>query len=386
MENPELNFVKEYNAGKLFETNGALIPVLSGSTIEMGEQYGALMTEEMQNTFNLLVQPEIEAKTIDNTTIDQWIDRAYTTGSLRTKQFYEGIALGSSWPLRKVILLDQIYEYRLYKSKLESFAGCTSIVSFGKESIDGKMYVGRNLNWNPILNALPLVLTIRKPIDGSYKLGSIGWSGIYNSLTALNEKGVYMDIHDGSSMGGTIVATERPPILNTVVDILSEVNSSDEVKTKFNGLLSSISIILTVADTNTVLSIECSSLAGNRVKHTADDSLVIANTFTNDDWGIGRRETVSHSLQRFTNIANHLKENRGKIDVGLMKELMDLKLFNEDHSLMKNGGCTKPQLIDGDITNYQIVCDVSNLLLWVKMPEPEFYTKWTPISLKELFA
>lgn len=38
-----MNLQKESDAGKLYESNGFLIPVLTGSPNEMGAQYGVLM-------------------------------------------------------------------------------------------------------------------------------------------------------------------------------------------------------------------------------------------------------------------------------------------------------------------------------------------------------
>ncbi|WP_158021922.1 hypothetical protein, partial [Flammeovirga pacifica] len=91
MKNQELNLVKEYSLGKLFESNGFLIPVITGSTIEMGEQYGALMIEEMQKAYDVLIAPLVKAGELTEKDIQFWKNRAYGTGSLRTKQFYEGV-------------------------------------------------------------------------------------------------------------------------------------------------------------------------------------------------------------------------------------------------------------------------------------------------------
>jgi hypothetical protein len=48
MTESKLNLLKESGAGKLYESNGFLVPVLTGSPKEMGAQYGSLMGEHMQ--------------------------------------------------------------------------------------------------------------------------------------------------------------------------------------------------------------------------------------------------------------------------------------------------------------------------------------------------
>ena len=59
-------------------------------------------------------------------------------------------------------------------------------------------------------------------------------------------------------------------------------------------------------------------------------------------------------------------------------------LFNEDGTFKENGGATKPTKQDADLTNYQVVSDLTNLELWVKLPALK--TEWRHLDLKQLFA
>ncbi|KXX71578.1 C45 family peptidase [Flammeovirga sp. SJP92] len=380
-----LHLQKEYKGGKLYEANGFLIPVLEGSNEEMGEQYGALMKDEMQKIYDALVKKEIEEGKIDQETIQFWADRAYGSGSVRTKQFYEGVAKGAEWSLNDVIFLDQVMEFGIYYGKLHSFAGCTSIASWGEQSKDGEMYIGRNMDWSEAFLNFPTIMTVRKPNDGSYKMATTGWAGMYAAFTAMNEKGVYVDVHDGTSMGGSLVYKERPSILNTLVDIVSESPSIEAVKARFNGINNSVSIIFTVADSKSAASVEASSLAGNRVRLPKGDALTVVNTFLADDWGLGTRETVSNSLRRYSNMEDRLAETKGQVDAQMTKDLMDIRLFNEDDSFKENGGCTKPELQDADITVYQTVFDIHNQKVYLKIPVAKYFADWTEINLNELW-
>ncbi|KXX71577.1 C45 family peptidase [Flammeovirga sp. SJP92] len=380
-----MKLVKEFKAGKLYTENNFLVPVLEGSNLEMGEQYGALMLDTMQPTFDLLVKPEIDNGDLDKEAISLWVNRAYGSGSIRTKEFYDGVALGTGWPLEHVVLLDQIMEYGIYKEKIHSFAGCTSIVSYGEQSKDGGMYIGRTLDWSPAFNKFPTVFTVRKPNDGSYKMATAGWPGMYAAFTAVNEHGVYLDIHDGTSMGGSLVFLERPSLLNTLTDFMSESADLQSLKNRFNGTLNSVSIIFTIADKKNAASAECSSLNGNRIRIAEDDAFVVVNSFLNKDWGLGKRETVSNSLRRFSNMTDRLAEKRGEVDAKMTRELMDIRLFNEDGTFKENGGCLKPTKQDADLTNYQTVFDINDQKVWIKIPVPEYFADWTEIDLKTLW-
>jgi hypothetical protein len=302
------------------------------------------------------------------------------------RQFYDGVSKGSDWPLDRVGMLDQLMEFGIYQSKIHSFAGCTSILSWGGHSADGNMYAGRNMDWTPAFNMFPQLLTVLRPTDGSYKYATTGWPGMYCAFTALNEHGVYLDVHDGTSMGGSVVYVERPSILNVLGDLMSEVPSLAALVSRLNGINSSTSMILSVGDETAGASMECSSLAGNRLRQPEGDSIAVVNTFLGSDWGLGKRETVSNSLRRFDNMTARLAENEGEVDAEIVRSIMDLRLFNEDGTFAENGGATKPTKQDADSTNYQTVFDVKRRQLWMKVPAPDYFADWTHFDLNELWG
>lgn len=381
-----LNKIATAGAGVLYEANGFLIPVVTGTSHEMGAQYGSLMKDAMQQAWDVLVAPGLSSGAINESDLKPWSHRAYTTCSTRTRTWYEGVAEGSGWSLENVCLLDHIMEFGVYQAKLHSFAGCTTIFSWGGHSADGGMYAGRNMDWSETFNKFPQVLTVRKPADGSYKVAALGWPGMYCAFSAVNEHGAYIDIHDGTSMGGSVVYENRPSILNLLMDIMSESASMNATVARLNGINNSVSLILCVADEASAASVECSSLGGNRLRPAVGETHVVVNSFLNESWGLGKRETVSNSLRRFSNMTDRLAEVAGTVDASKTRDLMDLRLFNEDGSFAENGGCTKPTKQDADLTTHQIVTDVKNRKVWLKVPVPDYFADWTEVDLKELWA
>ena len=382
----ELTKLAEAGNGTLYEKNGFVIPVLAGLPREMGAQYGALMVEHMQQTWDVLIKPGRSSGAITDEDMKTWTDRALSTFSTRNREFYLGVAEGSGWSIDKVGMLDQVMEFGIYQSKIHAFAGCTSIMSWGSHSADGGTYVGRNMDWAPTFNEFAQVLTVHKPTDGSYRYATTGWPGMYGAFTALNEHGVYLDLHDGTSMGGSVVYTERPPTLNQLGDLMSETASLPALVKRLNGIAASTSTILTVGSETSGASMECSSLGGNRLRKPDGESLVVVNTFLNPDWGLGKRETVSNSLRRLANMTARLAENEGSVDAEVTRDLMDLTLFDADGNFLENGGCTKPTLQDADSTNYQTVFDVQRRQLWMKVPAPDYFADWTHFDLNALWS
>lgn len=381
--NKKLNLIAEEGNGILYECNGFLIPVLSGSSKEMGYQYGSLMVESMQKAYDVLVKYAYNSGYLTEEDAKLWADRAVSTFSNRNRQFYDGVMEGTGWSEVEIGILDQVIEYGLYKKGIHASIGCTSVFSWETSSKDGNMYVGRNMDWLAAFNEFPQVLMVCNPNDGSYRYATVSWPGMYAPFTIINEHGLYLDVHDGASMGGSVVLQDRPPIAGGVLDMMCETSSLEALIRRLQGVNTSVSLILNLADEKKAVSMECSSLAGNRLRLPDDDSLVSVNTFLNHDWGIHIRNTVSHSLERLYNMEDRMVENKGKIDADKMRELLDLPLFEDDGTLGK--GCTKPTKVDIDQTTHQVVTDISRRQLWLKVPNPLYFADWTHINLMELW-
>ncbi len=378
--------IKQSGNGILYTKGTFLIPVLKGTYKEMGTQYGELMKNEMQKVYDIVIQPQIKEGIITPEVSKKWTDRALSTFSTRNKDFYEGLQQSTGWPMEKIGMLDQVTEFGIFQSKLHSFAGCTSIIAWDTASKDGNLYIGRNMDWSAAFSDFVQVLTVVNPTDGGYRYANLGWPGMITLYTGFNEHGVYIDLHDGSSMGGSVVFADRAPFMNVLVDIISETKSLDAAVSRFNASRTSVGLILSLADGQSGASMECASWGDHRVRRSDGDILVVVNSFLNPDWGIHKRDTVSHSLERYNNMTDRLEENHGDIDAKKVRDLMDIRLFNEDGSFKKNGGCTKPTKQDADQTTHQMVTDVVQRKVWLKVPNPKYLTDWVEIDLKKLWS
>ena len=87
---------------------------------------------------------------------------------------------------------------------------------------------------------------------------------------------------------------------------------------------------------------------------------------------------------KWVNMTARLADNEGKVDAETVRQIMDLRLFNEDGTFAENGGATKPTNQDADLTNHQIVTDVKRRQVWLKIPGPDYFVDWTPIDHNEL--
>lgn len=383
----DLDLEREVGAGKLYTTGDDKFRVLQahGSWFEMGQQYGAAAKDLVAGIYDAQVQSLYDKKWMtEKQASEMFGSRVFGAASHRVQQLYLGVADGMGWPVEKVVVLDQSAMMQMYQGKLHAFAGCSSLCSWGDSTVDGQTYTGRNMDWGKPFLDFPLILAIYNPTDESKRIANLNWAGWLWAATAINDRGVYVDLHDGTAMGGMVVSVDRPSFAAVALDILAECVTSADLSNRFNGSRTDVSFIWTVADqTGDCFSYETSTLADNRRRNPEGTSLAVVNSFFDPDWGLHVRDTVSHSLERYSNLQARSADAHGQIDANRMMDIFDLRLFNDDGTLKKDGGVTKPTEQDADLTNYQFVTSPSTLDVWMKIP---LQTEWRHVDLKALFV
>jgi hypothetical protein len=382
----DLTLVAESGKGKMYSTGEGPIFVLQlqGSWFEMGQQYGDFAKDKVQGIWGATVKPVLEKKWLtEKEALDLFGKRILATSSHRRQELYRGIADSFGWPVEKVVLLDGSMMLSVFQAKQHSMSGCSSMTAWGDATTKGQMVTGRNMDWFDPFVPLPLFLTVYKPADGSNSVANLNWAGWVWAATAVNDKGVYLDIHDGTSMGGSVVSADRPSFLGCVLDFLFECDTAEALGMRYNGTRTDVSTIWMIADRGgTCFSMEA-SLYDSRRREPQGSTFVTVNSFLNPDWGLYVRDTVSNSLTRLKNLEARAAEAQGKIDAAKMREIFDLRLFNEDGTFKKNGGATKPTTQDADLTCHQMVTDLSSMEIWLKVPQK---TDWRHVDLKMLFS
>lgn len=391
MNTSTLTLKEQFENGKMFETGEEMLYVLqlNGSWYDMGKQYGKLSQGHMQAMYDKIVQPEFNNGLISQSeAFELFGSRVFASLSLRRKQYFQGVADGLGWPLEKVIVLDQSGPMAIYLGKLHSFSGCTSIASWGDNTTEGHTIVGRNMDWSELFLDFPIYTTVYNPTDGSNSIVNVSWPGWQWMVTGFNDKGVYTDLHDGTSMGGNIVSVEKASFLNSVFDYMAESDTTKALSSRFQSTRTDLAAIWMLADKNGEACAYENTIQENRlrVSDKGASSFVTVNTFLNPDWGLGPRETQSFSLKRLENLNARHNEKAGNIDTQVMRDIFDLPLYDEEGNFKENGGVTKPTNQDVDLTNYQVVADLNSLQMWIKLPALGSDTDWAHIDVNELFC
>ncbi|MGR5174995.1 C45 family autoproteolytic acyltransferase/hydrolase [Vibrio parahaemolyticus] len=380
----------QFENGTMFESGEDMLYVLqlNGSWYEMGKQYGNLSKTHMQAMYDRVVQPIFDQGLIlRKKAYELFGTRIFDTLSLRRKQYYQGVADGLGWTVEKVLVLDQSGPMGIYIGQLHSFSGCSSLVTWGRNTVDGHTILGRNMDWCEAFLDFPIYVTVYNPTDGSNSLVNVSWPGWQWMMTGFNDKGVYTDHHDGTAMGGNVISTEKPSFLNTVFDYMADSNSASALSAHFQAARTDIASIWMLADKHGYTCAYENTMQENRKRlaNYQSDSLVTVNTFLNPDWGLGLRETPSFSLKRYDNLSALHAKRAGSINVSTMRDIFDVPLFDEDGEFKDHGGVTKLHNQDTNVTNYQVVVDLNELQMWVKLPALSPDSHWVHIDVRQLF-
>ena len=386
MNTSTLNLTAQFEDGKMFETGEEMLYVLqlNGSWYEMGKQYGNLSKPHMQAMYDKIVQPEFDKGLISQAeAFEMFGSRIFSTLSLRRKQYFQGVADGLGWPLEKVIVLDQSGPMAIYLGKLHSFSGCSSLATWGDSTQEGHTIIGRNMDWSELFLDFPIYTTVYNPTDGANALVNVSWPGWQWMVTGFNDKGVYTDLHDGTSMGGNIVSVEKPSFLNSVFDFMTESDTTEALSSRFQATRADLASIWMLADKTGQACAYENTIQENRMRISdkGASSFATVNTFLNPDWGLGIRETQSFSLKRLDNLNARHDDHAGHIDAQTMRGIFDLALYDADGNFKDNGGVTKPTNQDVDLTNYQVVADLNALQMWVKLPALDNNGGWVHIDV-----
>lgn len=181
--------VQQYNKAHIEIVNGLPVVHLYGTPEEIGEQHGYLLKDEI-----------ISSK--------KWLDARYSTDEEREKAIAD--AAGNFERFIPQDYLKEIkalagasgirYDYLVFANIFIDTADffkktfhCSTFVAYGKASVDGSCYFGRNLDF-PGKGLLHNKVFVYHP-KGKFAFVSILWPGLSGVCTAMNEKGLAIAVN-----------------------------------------------------------------------------------------------------------------------------------------------------------------------------------------------
>lgn len=346
---------------------------LRGSHKEMGYQYGILMQQKMQDTYDLLEDFYIKQHHVPFSKIVDKVNIFYDRYSYSYQRFVEGMAEGSGLTLDQCKILNGMETIRSLVHSAESMGSCAFVSIPPARTESGATILGRNYDFSAPYDdcAKELTVTILNE-DNSVPTAFISMPGQIYCPSCVNAHGMFMELNNGMPSGGYFVDTTRESLLINMLGVLQNSNQVDQIDKQFRATETDYSLIANTATPNSTKSYEFSSTLGMR-SFTPSQSQPFASTnfYLNDTWTNLPEPTDPTTwlgVTRRNNLLN-LSASQNTFNAASFQQLMDTPI--------EKGGAVWAMTI------YQIILDMSDLSLYLKANS--LHGNWTKVPLNDFF-
>lgn len=445
--------------------NNVKIIVLKGTFKQMGEQYGNLLKDDLHEFYDELYgKPNgvLYAKGLmaigdtlyflrypADSHIRQLVDgvadgasfdkSAWQTTLLDHSLFFTLIASLKDKDQTKILknypkLLQSFKEYRKGKSFAQVIEPGCSFISYWSDN--NPVVVGRNFDWfNKFVNIFSPHLTIavfkptekdlntRKPFNQVITIGYLGWLG---TITAINNKGLFLELNSGLSSGGIFSKAGKPMIrpdreayTAQLLDMMFTSNSLEQLQQKIMTTPSDASYFINIANHQEARSLEVIPYAIGKNKHNQSiyakvrtpesdtfygkqnlsNLLVATNTYRLEDWSTLLKDpypktSKTQSFERYDNLFDLGKsaKKQGAYNLKRMSNILNKSLNDKEKGVTEIAG--KIELSNPDLTYYSVGYGFNNNqggVLLVKQPNSASSSgvspamNWLTIPVTKLF-
>ena len=387
----KINPVSTFRNGEMFQKNNVSIVILRGSYYEMGEQYGYLLKEKINNMYDIAIKKtffDSGVTSFDHVYKDYAL-RVWQAMPARLKKIYLGVSKTSGLSPIQLVMTDgylSIGLLHIEKVFGPNGVGACSFLSVGDSyTSDNKIIIGRNFDWLGQLQSNPenFVVTIFKPTDGSNQVATVGYAGSIGTFSGVNSKNLFLELNSGAHSVGISLYNNRASYKNEILGLLFDSDSLKGLSNRINTIRPDWPTIINVADTNSAITFENAPFS-TREREEKDGLLIATNQFRLKDWGLPVREgpELTYSKKRYNNLEKQAKKYKGKINPEIMRKIFDTPLYNAKGQFLNGPTKTYP-LEEQDLTVYQVVYDTATQRMWVKVPR---HIEWTRIDLKDIFS
>ncbi|MCR4583333.1 MAG: hypothetical protein K5764_07240 [Prevotella sp.] len=353
--------VENFEQGSRASKNGISVVNLHGTWHDMGRQYGVLLKKELGDVHQF-IHNLIDSRTVNPELVEAVVDKEERQTPYRILEFMRGASETSGLTLRELQEANAV-------ERISGLPQCSAAFCWGDYAA-GPLVVGRNYDYGSPFSQLKddVAVTVYHPNDGSLAVATIGYVGEIYSVNALNEKGIFLELNNGSPSAR--INTPAPRVTGTTM-LFAALFETDELadwELFFNTTACSSSYIINMADSQKAVSYEWCQVG---VKHgdgiLPEGLMVSTNYFVNPDWLFVQPTDAQcwNGITRRNNLISLCETSKGSVDVEKMKEIIATKL--------EEGGAMNP------MTVFQMVVTPESKSLWLRVTGGE--ESWLQVDL-----
>lgn len=337
---------------------------LSGTWLEMGRQYGALMRKELDEVL-LFVNSVIEYNEGNAQKAGDIVRTQALQTPWRIGQFFEGVAQTSGLTAEQVQLVNAV-------ERIGGLPKCSAVMAWGDYAADA-LIVGRNYDYSEGFRLLKddVVITVYHPADGALATATVGYAGEIYAVNGLNEAGLFLELNNGKPSADIKSPATRVTGTTMLFEALFEADALEDMDLFFDTVNCSSSYIINVADAASARSYEWCPVGVKRGDDLPEGLLVSTNYFVNPDW-LFKTPSDAASWQGLTRRANLIalcEASKGDITAERMMRIIETPI--------EDGGAADA------LTVYQLVAVPESRTIWLRVIGG---SDWTAVDLGSFFA
>jgi len=353
--------VQTFEQGSKASKNNIAIVNLCGTWHDMGRQYGMLMKKELDDVHQF-IHNLIDSGTVNPEQVEAVVDKQEQQTPYRILEFMRGAAETSGLTMRELQEANAV-------ERISGLPRCSAAFCWGDYSA-GPLIVGRNYDYGSVFSKLKndVAVTVYHPNDGSLAVATIGYVGEIYAVNALNEKGIFLELNNGTPSARISPPAPRVTGTTMLFAALFETDELADWDLFFNTTACSSSYIINLADSQRAVSYEWCPIAVKRGDGILPEGLMVStNYYVNPDWLFTKPtdEQCWNGITRRNNLINLCEASKGALDVQKMKEIIGTKL--------EEGGAMN------SMTVYQMVVTPETKSLWMRVTGGE--ESWLQIDL-----
>jgi hypothetical protein len=367
-----------YEGGKLHKSpSGAFyIAQLQGTFQQMGRQYGLMLSDQILAFYQeAVVELAMNEEGMKYEDLLEYGRDNYDDFPQIFRDYFDGMAETSGLTMEQTKIMSGVM-FLIYMT------GCSSLSTWGDYTTDGKTITGRNLDLvvgNLRRFSKYYHIVVWNPTGFPASVANIDFMGGVFYQTAINDKGVYLGLHNGQA-ADTTNADYRENTNNILLESLFRNTTGEEVDRWFNTTLPDCGLIMNAsyADYATIYEWATYRLATRQ----GQGILSASNDFIDPSWvdypiifyDSTNEAALGYTCKRRNNLLDRGEEFKGQITPEIMMDIFDMTL--------PSAGATFPE--EGIFrTIYSVVVKPDELKMWLNVRE---YSGWEEIDLKPYFT
>ena len=245
-----------------------------------------------------------------------------------------------------------------------ALVGCSSFASWGKNTKDGKLLIGRNFDFYAGDDfAKNKIIAFIEPEEG-HNFMSVTWGGMIGVVSGMNDQGLTVTINAGKSQFPLVAKTPVSLVTREILQYASTIEEAIAIAKKREVFVSE-SIFVGSAKDKKVALIEVSPKNfGVYEVPNSDNQLICSNHFQSAAYANDKKNQnhiiESHSKYRYERMEELLEESEKITPTKVVDILRNRQGLEEDEI-----GYGNEKALNQMLTHHGIVFQPEDLLVWV---------------------